>query len=504
MAFLFYGANGGHMINPGKEQFLKMAKPGTVLPLFVEILADMETPVSAFRKVRSGRYDYLLESVEAGVQVGRFSFIGTDPKMVFRCTGKKISIEKDGRHEERESSNPLQILESEVRKYTPLEIPGLDVPFWGGAVGFVGYEQVRLFEALPDKGKKRTGAPDLYFTMMKNILAFDQLKHKIYIIHNAFIDKDPELVYKEGFDAISQTLEKFRKPVVEEKSITFMGQKDDKFYALTRREDYCKSVEKVKEHIRAGDIFQCVLSQRFTTSANVDPFNVYRALRTVNPSPYMFYLAYPEMTMAGSSPEVMVRKERDDVMVRPIAGTRPRGSNPQEDAMREADLLSDEKEKAEHLMLVDLGRNDLGRICEKGSVHVDKFMFIERYSHVMHIVSTVRGKLEPGLGLDNLVKAVFPAGTVSGAPKIRAMEIIEELEPLRRETYAGLVGYYAFNGNFDSCITIRTIIQKEDQFLIQAGAGLVADSIPEKEHEECVNKAKALFRAIELARGGLQ
>ncbi len=492
------------MFFPNKEHFLKVAKHGTVVPLFVEILADMETPVSAFRKIHSGKYDYLLESVEAGVTVGRFSFIGTDPKMIFRAFGKNISIETDGQNVDSTNDTPLDVLEATIKKYSPVSFPELNVPFWGGAVGYVGYEQVRLFETLPDSGKKPTGDPDLYFVVMKNILAFDQLKHKIYIIYNAFIDKDPELVFKEGLLSINTTLEKFRKPPVEEKSITFMGQKDDKFYAMTRKDDYCKAVEKVKEHIRAGDIFQCVLSQRFTTSANVDPFNVYRALRTINPSPYMFYLVFPEMTIAGSSPEVMVRKEKEEVMVRPIAGTRPRGATPQEDARNEADLLADEKEKSEHLMLVDLGRNDLGRISDKGSVNVEKFMYIERYSHVMHIVSTVRGKIKENIGLSDLVKAVFPAGTVSGAPKIRAMEIIEELESVRRGVYSGLVGYYAFNGNFDSCITIRTVIFKEDKFIMQAGAGLVADSVPEKEHEECVNKAKALFRAIETARGGLQ
>ena len=492
------------MIYPAKQKFLQTAQNKTVLPIYTEILADLETPVSVFQKIKSGDYNYLLESVESGVNIGRFSFIGTNPRMIFKSYKKEITIIENNIETHYEKRNPLEFFEQKIKEYRPITDENLDSPFWGGPVGYMGYEMVHFFENLPDKQKTSLNTPDLFFVTMKNIVVYDQLKHKIIIIYNAFIDNNAEEEYQKGIDAINLMLEKFQKPF-EEKNLFFMSSvKDNKVYSSFKRDNFTTSVEKIKSHIEAGDIFQCVLSQRFYTDMNVDSFNVYRSLRIINPSPYMFYFHFKDLKLIGSSPEDMVKKEKEHITIKPIAGTRPRGKTQKEDLSLEQDLKANIKENAEHLMLVDLGRNDVGRIAEKGTVKVDKLKIIERYSHVMHIVSTVTGKINPSVALYDLIRAVFPAGTVSGAPKIRAMEIIEDLEPVKRGIYAGLVGYYSFTGNFDSCITIRTIVAKDNKYYVQAGAGIVADSKPEKEYEETVNKAKALFKAIEIARGGLQ
>ena len=491
------------MIYPDKEQFLKIAKEKSVLPVYTEILADLETPVSVFQKVKTDKYDYLLESVESGVNVGRFSFIGTNPKFIFKSQKNQITIidEKETHYEKR---NPLEFLESKIKEYKPIPNSNLDSPFWGGPVGYAGYENIHFFEQLPDLKKASLDTPDLFFITMKNIVVYDQLKHKIIIIYNAFVDNNAEEEYQKGVDSINTILEKFQKPF-EEKNLFFMSSEiDNKIYSSFKKDNFIKAVDTIKDYIQKGDIFQCVLSQRFYTDLNVEPFNVYRALRVVNPSPYMFYFHFDDLKLIGSSPEVMVKKEGDTITVKPIAGTRPRGKTPEEDKQLEDKLKANIKENAEHLMLVDLGRNDVGRIAKKGTVKVTELKKIERYSHVMHIVSTVTGKVEPNISLHKLIESVFPAGTVSGAPKIRAMEIIEELEPVKRGIYSGLVGYFSFTGNFDSCITIRTIVAKDNKYYVQAGAGIVADSKPEKEYEETVNKAKALFKAITVARGGLQ
>lgn len=491
------------MIYPDKEQFLKIAKDKSVLPVYTEILADLETPVSVFQKVKTDKYDYLLESVESGVNVGRFSFIGTNPKFIFKSQKNQITIidEKETHYEKR---NPLEFLESKIKEYKPIPNSNLDSPFWGGPVGYAGYENIHFFEQLPDFKKPSLDTPDLFFITMKNIVVYDQLKHKIIIIYNAFLDNNAEEEYQKAVNSIHSILEKFQKPF-EEKNLFFMSSEiDNKIYSSFKKDNFIKAVDSIKDYIQKGDIFQCVLSQRFYTDLNVEPFNVYRALRVVNPSPYMFYFHFADLNLIGSSPEVMVKKEGDTITVKPIAGTRPRGKTPEEDKQLENKLKANIKENAEHLMLVDLGRNDVGRIAKKGTVKVTELKKIERYSHVMHIVSTVTGKIDPNISLHKLIESVFPAGTVSGAPKIRAMEIIKELEPVKRGIYSGLVGYFSFTGNFDSCITIRTIIAKDNKYYVQAGAGIVADSKPEKEYEETVNKAKALFKAITVARGGLQ
>lgn len=492
------------MYYPEKSKFVEAARPGTVIPLYTEILADLETPVSAYQKTSEGDYGYLLESVESGVNVGRYSFIGLNPRTIFRAEGKNVEVTEQGIKDSFSCDDPLLKLEQITGKYTPACHEDLDLPFWGGPVGYVSFDYVRFFERLPDKEKPGNGYPDLFFVTMENILAFDQLRHRIRIIHNAFIDGNPEEAYRKGIVSIQRILEKFKRPYDQKHLFVISPEEDNKIEPEFPKDDFLSSVERIKEYIRAGDVFQCVLSQRFHTKLNVDPFNVYRSLRVVNPSPYMFYLNMGDVRLIGSSPEVMVRKEGNRVMVKPIAGTRPRGKTSEEDQKLEKELLEDAKERAEHLMLVDLGRNDVGRIADQGTVKVRDFMMIERYSHVMHIVSTVTGECSADLGIRNLVRATFPAGTVSGAPKIRAMEIIDELEPGRREVYSGLVGYYGFTGNFDSCITIRTITQKDDKYHIQVGAGIVADSVPENEFDETVNKGMALFRAIQIARGGLK
>ena len=492
------------MFTPNREQFMKKARPGAIVPVYAEVLADTETPVSAFKKTREGRYAYLLESVESGVNIGRYSIIGFTPKVIFRATGHEIELVTDGHLEKFEKTDPLKFLEEILGRYTPDKPEGLDLPFWGGAVGYIGYDYIRFFERIPHGQKPSLAVPDLFFVVMKNILVFDQLRHKIFVIHNAFIGDEPEAAYQEALDSIDRILVRFGSEAPVHKAFFISTEADNAVHPEFEKSAFLKAVETIKEHIKAGDIFQAVLSQRFRTRLNVDPFNIYRALRVINPSPYLFYLDYDDLRLIGSSPEVMVKKIDNTVMVKPIAGTRPRGATPAEDCENEQDLLRDKKELAEHLMLVDLGRNDVGRVASPGSVRVENFMNVERYSHVMHIVSTVKGTIDPNLSLRELVRATFPAGTVSGAPKVRAMEIISELEPHQRCVYAGLIGYYSFSGNFDSCIAIRTLVQKDDQLYLQVGAGIVADSDPEREYEETINKAKALVRAIEMTRGGLQ
>jgi len=491
------------MIFPKKNDFIKNAKKGNVIPVWTEILADTETPVSAFRKTVKGSYAWLLESVESGVSIGRYSFIGFDPYVIFRSYGKDIKITENGKTTLFTSEDPLKELECLVKRWIPCEISSLDLPFWGGAVGFVSYDYVNFFERLPKIPKYSLGTPDLFFTLMKTLFAFDNLKRRLVIIRNVFVSDDPELDYQEAQESIESVMYDLASGIEKKNIFLIPSEQDRSFVPEFEKESFLSAVEKIKNYIYRGDIFQAVISQRFNTVCDVDDFNIYRALRMINPSPYMFYLKYDDLTVLGSSPEVMVQKTSDYVLVRPIAGTRPRGQTDSSDRELEQIMKNDPKEKAEHLMLVDLGRNDIGRISVPGTVSVEDFMHVERYSHVMHMVTTVKGKPLPGLTLKDLIAATFPAGTVSGAPKIRAMEIIEELEPVRREIYAGLVGYLSFTGRFDSCITIRTIVRYNDRLFIQAGAGIVADSVPLNEYDEIINKSAALKKAIEIARGGL-
>lgn len=463
----------------------------------------MDTPVSLFKKVAARRFSYLLESVEGGEQLGRYSIIGYDPFLVFRARGKYVEIEQNGAVL-RSEGDPLKSLK---KCLDGLRVgPVLPEPrFFGGAVGYIGYDLVRCYEALPDLVKDDLGLPDCYFLLARVVLIYDHVRNSLRI--TAFVphEGNPLKSYEEASELIAGIRQRIRSGMPDRGSFFMSSPTGSCLSDLQpnmERQKFLDKVRRVKSYIEDGDVFQVVLSQRFQCSLDADSFDVYRALRATNPSPYMYYLDFGDFQIVGSSPEMLLRVEKGYAETHPIAGTRPRGADPLSDEALAREMITDSKERAEHVMLVDLGRNDLGRVCEYGTVEVARFMEIERYSHVMHLVSTVKGKLASGCdSLDALV-ACFPAGTVSGAPKIRAMQIIEELEPLRRGPYAGAVGYLSFNGSLDSCITIRTVLIKGGRAYIQAGAGIVADSDPEKEYEETFNKARAMFGALQLAIGG--
>ncbi len=495
---------------PDREEFRSQAKPNTLIPVYCEIMADMETPVSAFKKIGAGSHSFLLESVEGGERIARFSFLGSNPRLVLSSRGRTVEmLHSDGsvEHVELEpDQDPLHILEREMNRLewaANSELPR----FCGGAVGYMGYDMVRFFEDLPDSAEADLGLPDCIFAFTDTLLIFDHLKHKIRVLANARVEDDPDKAYDAAIEKIDRLVNQLKKPLPLSDAV-FEGNNTPDSHPVTSnftcKEDFERAVAECKEYIASGDVIQVVLSQRFSTSVSGDPFDVYRALRSVNPSPYMYYLSFGDIKLIGSSPEILVTAEQGNVVTRPIAGTRPRGQTEEEDICLAEELLADEKERAEHIMLVDLGRNDIGRVCEYGSIKVDELMQIERYSHVMHIVSNVRGKLLADKNQFDVLRAAFPAGTVSGAPKIRAMEIIDQLEPTRRGPYAGAIGYFSYSGNMDTCITIRTILIHNDTAYIQAGAGIVADSIPENEYQETVNKAAAMLRALDMAKTGLQ
>ena len=482
-----------------------MAKKGNLIPIYSEILADMETPVSAFKKIAKNRYSFLLESVEGGEKWARYSFIGFDPALIFKSKEKKVELIRDGKSEKIESGNePLDVLRDIMSNYHLVEIEGLP-RFIGGAVGYLSYDMVRFIEHLPDQTVDDLNLFDSIFLITETILIFDNLSNTIKIVCNVHVDneKDAEEAYQRAQDKIQQIISLLHKPYFFPE-IECYGYEPVKVTSNMEPEYFKHIVTKAKEYITAGDIIQVVLSQRFQAKLEGDPFNIYRALRRINPSPYMFYLSFDDLIIVGASPEVLVRVEGGNIELRPIAGTRPRGKDEKEDGWLQKDLLKDPKEIAEHVMLVDLGRNDVGRVSKMGSVEVPEFLIIEKYSHVMHIVSDVRGILDAGRNCFDVLKACFPAGTVSGAPKVRAMEIIEELESSKRGPYAGAVGYFSFSGNMDFCIVIRTILIKSGTIYFQAGAGIVADSQPEKEFQETVNKAKALVKALQMVKEGLE
>ena len=495
------------MISPSLEDFKSMATQGNLIPVCEEIHYDLETPLSAFRKIDDGKSSFLLESVEGGEKWGRFSFLGTGPSHLFRSKGEEFEILKNGEVLRKGNArDPLLALEDFMGIYRPVLHDDLHdgLPrFSGGAVGYLSYDVVRSFEKLPNQLQQDIELYDSSLMITDSLLAFDNLKKKIKVIINVFLDgrQSPKEAYQEAQIKIQSIIGRLQRYIPF--SPTRKPFPPSPLCSNFSKEDYMKAVEKAKEYIRAGDIIQVVPSQRFSTEIHCEPFDIYRALRSINPSPYLFYLKLNGMVLMGSSPEVMVRLEGNRVELRPIAGTRRRGKTRGEDLALEKELLADEKEKAEHIMLVDLGRNDVGRVSEIGSVKVSELMTVERYSHVMHIVSNVRGTLAPGRNGFDVFRATFPAGTVSGAPKIRAMEIIEELEPSRRGFYAGAVGYFSFQGNMDTCITIRSILVKDGTAYVQAGGGVVADSDPEMEYEETLHKARAIFKAIELAEEGL-
>jgi anthranilate synthase component 1 len=466
----------------------------------------METPVSAFRKIDSGNYAFLLESVEGGEQWGRYSFLGSNPSLVLRVVDGQVELLRGGASERLPGvADPFAALAHVLRGQEP--VPTLGLPrFTGGLVGYLAYDAVRHLERLPVAAHDDLQRPEAVFLVTDTLLAFDNVTHRITIISNAWIgDEDPpavEHVYAESVRKIEAIIAALRRPVGAPAAVAG-GRRSAPLQSTFTREAFCDAVQAAKAYIEAGDVIQTVLSQRLTLASDADPFDVYRALRIVNPSPYMFYLRLGELRLVGSSPEMLVRLDAGRVDLRPIAGTRRRGATEAEDRELAADLLADPKERAEHIMLVDLGRNDVGKVAAPGSVEVPDLMTVERYSHVMHLVSHVRGTLQAGRDALDVLRACFPAGTVTGAPKVRAMEIIETLEPTRRGPYAGAVGYLSFSGNLDTCITIRTILFSRGQAMIQAGAGIVADSDPEREYDETMNKARGMLRAIELAEAGL-
>ena len=488
------------------DEFRALAAEGNLIPLYREILADYETPVSAFAKIDHGPTAYLLESVAGGENWARYSFLGSGSSAVIReekgdlvlIRGKKnLRIQSRG--------NPLERLRELMEEYRPVTVPGLP-RFVGGAVGYFSYDMVRTFEDLPALRKDSLGMPVFAFLLTDTLLIFDNVSQKIKVVANAYLESTKERdirdAYRHATARIEKMIARLKRPVRQPRQRR--RRKPITFTSNMNKADFEKMVTRTKEYIRSGDIVQAVLSQRWETQIHTTPFQLYRALRVINPSPYMYYLRVAGVELVGSSPETLVRCEDGQISLRPIAGTRRRGQTPEEDQDLARQLLADEKERAEHVMLVDLGRNDVGRVAARGSVKVESLMQVERYSHVMHIVSQVTGQLEKGKSVYDVMRACFPAGTVSGAPKIRAMEIIEELEPTRRGPYAGAVGYFGFSGNMDMCINIRTVVIKGRQAYIQAGAGIVADSIPEHEYEETCNKARAMMKAIELAEQGLE
>ena len=501
------------VIQPSRKEFLALARKHTLVPVYHTLTADLETPVSAFlRAAWPERECFLLESVEGGEQVGRYTFIGINPYKRIVARGREIDITEAGRTT-RIEGDVFQVLRDALSGHKPARIPGLP-PFTAGAVGFFAYDAVRQIERLPELAKDELGVPDACLLFFDEVLAFDHVRKQIWMVATADVTlTEPDEAYATAIKRLAAMEKRLTKPLPRLPSARSATPVQVK--RRTSKKDFMAAVERTREYIAAGDIFQAVLSQRLDVSTGLDTFQVYRSLRTVNPSPYMYFLRFtPEgplgssrtsrksntIELAGSSPELLVRVHDRKVEYRPIAGTRPRGATEEEDQRLELEMMQDEKERAEHVMLVDLGRNDVGRVSEYGSVKVDRLMFVERYSHVMHIVSTIEGKLKPNLTAVDALRACFPAGTLSGAPKVRAMEIIEELEPSRRGAYGGAVLYADFSGNLDSCIAIRSLLSTGGKGYVQAGAGIVADSVPELEHQESLNKAQAVIRAIERAR----
>ena len=490
------------MIRPDYKEFSRLAREATLVPVMKSVAADLLTPVSAFLAVAGNEpYSCLLESIERGEQIGRYTFLGARPYMRVISQGDEITIER-GKKRERRSGNIFQVLKELLRAHKPATIPGLP-PFSAGAVGYFAYDVVRRLENIGERAKDDLHVPDCALMFFDRLLAFDHLRHQIHIIATADVSEEtPRRAYDRAVSdiaALEKKLSRGLRPA--DWQMNGAARNHLRVHAGSSRERFEKSVERAKEYIAAGDAFQVVLSQRLDFEPGVAPFHLYRALRTVNPSPYMYYLNLGDTCVIGSSPEMLVRVTGRKLEYRPIAGTRPRGANEGEDERLAEEMRTDEKECAEHVMLVDLGRNDLGRVSDYGTVKVRDLMYVERYSHVMHLVSALEGKLREGLDAIDAFAACFPAGTLSGAPKVRAMQIIEELEPTRRGVYGGSVLYADFAGNLDSCIAIRTMLLKGKKAYLQAGAGIVADSDPAKEFEESMNKAQALLRAVEAARG---
>jgi len=492
------------MYKPDFNRFKELLKEGNLIPVYKEILGDMETPLSILRKLNADQKNtFLMESVEKNEKIGRYSFIGNNPQCIVKIKAGSVIIENNGTSRSVPvKDDPFSELKRVMTQYKPVSLPELP-RFCGGAIGYLGYSMVKYFDNIPQSNYDDLCLDDAYFMITDTLVIFDHVKNKIIVMSVAHVkdNKNPEPAYKKAVNDIDAIITKLSRKI-SFSPCEFVESADQKSMEPNiTKEEFEDSVKKAKEYIKAGDIFQVVLSQRFSASTNASPLNIYRALRSINPSPYMYYLNLDGFQIIGSSPEIMVRCEDNIAEIRPIAGTRQRGKDAHEDAALAKELLSDPKERAEHVMLLDLGRNDLGRVCEFDTVSVetDECMIIEYYSHVMHIVSDVKGKLKPNCDMFDVVKASFPAGTVSGAPKIRAMQIIDELEKLKRGPYAGAVGYFSFHGNLDTAITIRTIVLKDGKAYIQCGAGIVADSDPASEYYETLNKGKGLFKAVALA-----
>ena len=491
------------MIQPSFAEFQRLSKQGNLIPVYDVFSADLLTPVSAYLRIAQGaRHSFLLESVEGGEKIARYTFAGANPEEVFRYANGACVLESHDRLVW-EEKDPVTFLRARIERFKPVRLPGLP-PLVAGAIGYFSYDMVRLIERLPKRLRDEIGLFDAMLMFYHGLIAFDHVQHRLWIVRNVFTEGPGTLRAK--YDAAVREIQRTRKllaePVAEEapKKRSKSGKAGKlKLSSNFAKPAYLAAVRKAKEYIRAGDIFQVVISQRFSAKTKAPPFEIYRQLRALNPSPYLFYLQMNDVAVAGSSPEMLVKVQGRDVFYRPIAGTRWRGKNEADDQRLEREMLADEKERAEHIMLVDLGRNDLGRVCEYGSVRVEKLMTVERYSHVMHLVSSLHGTLREDVDCFDALMACFPAGTVSGAPKVRAMEIIEELERTRRGIYAGGILYLDFAGNLDSCIALRTMVIKNGVAHIQAGGGIVADSTPTGEFEESVNKSKALVRALEAA-----
>jgi anthranilate synthase component 1 len=494
------------MYSPSLDEFLKLAAQGNLIPVTHRILADFETPLSAYRKISGQGESFLFESVEGGEHIGRYSFVGCNPRAVIKQTGNRVEVIENDRVTEnfavgKDVKDGLEVVERVMKKYRAVAVPGLP-RFTGGAVGFIGYEFIHDVEPVvprPEHDELKT--PVMYFLVADQLLIFDRVQQTITILVNAILDdaESPVEAYENATSEIERIVSLLEQPS-EHSAIAVTNEVPPvTFESNQTKEKFFANVEASKKFITAGDIIQVVGSQRFSAPVKASPLDIYRAARNINPSPYMFLLELDGFSLVGASPEIHVRCEEGKVEIRPIAGTRPRGKNSAEDLLLEKELLADPKERAEHVMLVDLARNDIGRVCDFGSVQVKDLMFIERYSHVMHIVSQVEGRLSAGKTNYDLMRATFPAGTVSGAPKIRAMQIISELEQTTRGTYAGAVGYFSFNGNLDTCITIRTALIKDGKAYVQAGGGWVNDSTPEGEFLETVNKSMAMRKAVAMA-----
>lgn len=503
------------MTQPSQADFLRMAHQGNLVPVFRRILADLETPLSAYRKVRNSGEAFLFESVEGGEHVGRYSFVGFSPRAVVCQEGDRVEVREAGVRREAYRVDPkkvgsegsgvvrdgLEVVQRVLGRYRQVPVPGLP-RFAGGAVGYLGYEYIHDVEpVVPKPAQDDLGTPTLVFVVADRLLIFDRVAQTLTVVVNAWIrdGEDPAQAYVAAAGEVDRLVAQLARPIHPEPFEVESEVAALPFVSNTPRERFLRNVERAKEYITAGDIIQVVGSQRFSARVQTGALEVYRAARTVNPSPYMFLLELGNLALVGASPEIHVRCEDRKVEIRPIAGTRPRGRTEVEDQANERELLHDPKERAEHVMLVDLARNDLGRVCEFGSVQVKDLMVVERYSHVMHLVSQVEGRLSPDRSSYDLMRATFPAGTLTGAPKIRAMQIIAELEQTQRGPYGGCVGYFSFGGNLDSCITIRTALMKDGWVYVQAGGGWVTDSTPEAEFAETVNKSKAMLKAIAMA-----